>query len=165
MSGLRSGYVATVYAAPLMTPHRRGLVVFTSAPGAAHYVFGPSYGVHKAGVDKMAADMAVDFTDFGVASVSIWMGILLTERLKNMVAGSPEKLAGLLEIAETPELTGHLIWALFNDAALMEKSGRTWIGAELAREYGIADDGGRQPPSYRDLHGIHPVAQFSRVLR
>ena len=47
--GLRSGYVATVYAAPLMVPQRHGLVVFTSAPGAAHYVFGPSYGVHKAG--------------------------------------------------------------------------------------------------------------------
>jgi NAD(P)-dependent dehydrogenase (short-subunit alcohol dehydrogenase family) len=162
--GLRSGYVATVHAAPLMVPQRRGLVVFTSAPGAAHYVFGPAYGVHKAGVDKMAADMAVDFAEFGVASVSIWMGILLTERLKNIVAGAPEKFGAMLDIAETPELTGHLIWALFSDPAVMEKSGQTWIGAELAREYGIDDDG-RQPPSYRDLHGIHPLRQFSRVLR
>jgi NAD(P)-dependent dehydrogenase (short-subunit alcohol dehydrogenase family) len=162
--GLRSGYVATAYAAPLMIPHGRGLVVFTSAPGAAHYVFGPSYGVHKAGVDKMAADMAVDFKDFGVASVSIWMGILLTERFKIMVAGAPEKLGGLLDIAETPELTGHLIWALFNDPELSVKSGQTFIGAELAREYGI-DDEGRQPPSYRELHGIHPLKQFPRVLR
>ena len=52
----------------------------------------------------------------------------------------------MLDIAETPELTGHLIWALFNDPALMEKSGQTWIGAELAREYGIEDDDGRQAP-------------------
>ena len=163
--GLRSGYVATVYAAPLMLPQRHGLVVFTSAPGAAHYVFGPSYGVHKAGMDKMAADMAVDFKEFGIASVSIWMGILLTERFKNIVASAPEKFAHMLEIAETPELTGHLIWALFNDPGLMEKSGQTWIGAELAREYNIEDDGGRQPPSYRDLYGIHPMKQFSRVLR
>ncbi len=90
--GLRSSYVATVYAAPLMVPRRKGLVVFTSAPGAAHYVFGPSYGVHKAGMDKMAADMAVDFRDFGIASVSIWMGILLTERLKNIVASDPDEV-------------------------------------------------------------------------
>jgi NAD(P)-dependent dehydrogenase (short-subunit alcohol dehydrogenase family) len=163
--GLRSAYIATVHAGPLMIPQRRGLVVFTSAPGAAHYVFGPSYGVHKAGVDKMAADTAVDFEEFGVASVSIWKGILLTERLKNIVAGDPEKFGGLLDIAETSELTGHLIWALFIDPALMEKSGQTWIGAELAREYGIDDDGGRRPPSFRDLHGIHPLRQFSRVLR
>jgi NAD(P)-dependent dehydrogenase (short-subunit alcohol dehydrogenase family) len=86
--GLRSGYVATVYAAPLMLPQRRGLVVFTSASGAVHYVFGPAYGVHKAGMDKMAADMAVDFKDIGIAAVSIWMGALLTERLK---LGFPRK--------------------------------------------------------------------------
>jgi NAD(P)-dependent dehydrogenase (short-subunit alcohol dehydrogenase family) len=163
--GLRSAYVATVYAAPLMTPQRRGLVVFTSAPGAAHYVFGPSYGVHKAGVDKMAADMAVDFNEFGIASVSIWMGILLTERFKNMVAGAPDKFSQMLDIAETPEFTGHLIWALFNDPALMDRSGQTVIGAELAAEYGIEDAGGRRPPSYRDLYGIHPIRQFSRILR
>jgi NAD(P)-dependent dehydrogenase (short-subunit alcohol dehydrogenase family) len=163
--GLRSAYVATVYAAPLMLPQRRGLVVFTSAPGAAHYVFGPSYGVHKAGVDKMAADMAVDFKEFGIASLSIWMGILLTERFNNLVAANPEKLGPVAEMAETPELTGHLIWALFGDDNLMEKSGQPWIGAELAREYGITDDGGRRPPSYRDLYGIHPLKQFSRVLR
>jgi len=163
--GLRSGYVATVYAAPLMLPQRHGLVVFTSAPGAAHYVFGPAYGVHKAGMDKMAADMAVDFNEFGVAAVSIWMGILLTERLKNIVASDPEKFGHLLKTAETPELTGHLVWALFNDPTLMDKSGDTLIGAELAVEYGIVDEGGRRPPSYRDLHGIHPIKQFPRVLR
>jgi NAD(P)-dependent dehydrogenase (short-subunit alcohol dehydrogenase family) len=163
--GLRSGYVATVFAAPLMLPQRHGLVVFTSAPGAAHYVFGPSYGVHKAGMDKMAADMAVDFGEFDIAAVSIWMGILLTERLENVIASDPEKFGRMRDIAETPELTGHLIWSLFNDVNLMEKSGLTWIGAELAREYGITDDGGRRPPSYRDLYGIHPIKQFARVLR
>ncbi len=123
--GLRSGYVATVYAVPLMLPQRRGLVVFTSAPGSAHYVFGPAYGVPKAGVDKMASDMAVDFRDFGIAAVSIWMGVLLTERFKNIVAAAPEKLSHLLDNTETPEFTGHLIWALFNDPDLMEKSGLT----------------------------------------
>jgi NAD(P)-dependent dehydrogenase (short-subunit alcohol dehydrogenase family) len=163
--GLRSSYVATVHAAPLLIAQKHGLVVFTSAPGAAHYVFGPSYGVHKAGTDKMAADMAVDFRTFGVAAVSIWMGILLTERFKNIIATAPEQLSHLSDEAETPEFTGHLIWALFNDPGLMDKSGHTFIGAELAVEYGIKDDGDRQPPSYRDLHGVHPLKQFDRILR
>lgn len=167
--GLRSSYVATVYAAPLMLDRRRGLVVFTSAPGSAHYVFGPAYGVHKAGTDKMAADMAVDFRDFGIATASIWMGVLLTERFKSLVTSGGldrlDKLGDLLDNTETPEFTGHLIWALFNDPNLMDKSGHTFIGAELAAEYGIRDDGDRQPPSYRDLHGIHPIRQFDRILR
>ncbi|KUI47905.1 short-chain dehydrogenase [Mycobacterium sp. GA-1199] len=163
--GLRSSYVATVYAAPLMLAQRRGLVVFTSAPGAAHYVFGPAYGVHKAGTDKMAADMAVDFRDFGIATASIWMGVLLTERFKKLVATAPDKLAHLLDNTETPEFTGHLIWALFNDPQLMDKSGQAFIGAELAAQYGIKDAEDREPASYRDLHGIHPIRQFDRILR
>lgn len=123
--GVRSSYVATVYAAPLMLPQRKGLVVFTSASGAAHYMFGPACGVPKAAVDKMAADMAVDFKDFGIAAISIWMGALLTEHLKNIVATDPDKFGHVLDTAETPELTDHVIWALYNDPNLMDISGQT----------------------------------------
>ena len=42
--------------------------------GLGHYVSGPAYGAQKAGQDKFAADMAVDFMPFNVAAVSIWMG-------------------------------------------------------------------------------------------
>jgi len=163
--GLRSSYVATVYAAPLMVPHNRGLVVFTSSSGAVHYAFGPAYGVPKAGTDKMAADMAYDFRDHGIAAVSIWMGSLLTERVRGIIASNPEKFGHILETAETPELTGHVIWALYNDPKLMDRSGRTLIGAELAREYGIKDEGDRQPPSYRELFDVHPVQQYPHVMR
>ena len=47
--GLRSGLVASYYAAPLLVETGRGLVVFTSAPGAVHYQYGAAYGAHKAG--------------------------------------------------------------------------------------------------------------------
>lgn len=163
--GLRSSYVATVYAAPLMLPQRSGLVAFTSSSGAVHYAFGPAYGVPKAGTDKMAADMAVDFRDFGIATVSIWMGSLLTERVRGIIAGNPEKFGSILDTAETPELTGHVIWALYQDPGLMEVSGQTLIGAELAVKYGIRDDGDRQPPSYRDMFDVHPATQYPHVMR
>ncbi|CAJ1499509.1 SDR family NAD(P)-dependent oxidoreductase [[Mycobacterium] burgundiense] len=163
--GLRSSYVATVYAAPLMLPHRHGLVVFTSSSGSVHYAFGPAYGVPKAGVDKMAADMAFDFKEFGIAAVSIWMGSLLTDRVRKIVAANPDKLGHILDTAETPELTGHVIAALYNDPDLMAVTGQTLIGAELAVEYGIKDEDGRQPPSYRDLFDVHPPQQQAHVMR
>jgi NAD(P)-dependent dehydrogenase (short-subunit alcohol dehydrogenase family) len=163
--GLRSSYVATVYAAPLMLPHRGGLVAFTSSSGGVHYAFGPAYGVPKAAVDKMAADMAFDFKEFGIAAISIWMGSLLTDRVKAIIASKPEKFGHILDSAETPELTGHVFWALHQDPDLMELSGQTLIGAELAVKYGIKDDGDRQPPSYRDLFGVHPHSQFPHVMR
>jgi NAD(P)-dependent dehydrogenase (short-subunit alcohol dehydrogenase family) len=163
--GLRSSYVATVYAAPLMVPHGKGLVAFTSSSGAAHYAFGPAYGVPKAGTDKMAADMAYDFRDVGIASVSIWMGSLLTDRVRGIIASKPDKFGHILDTAETPELTGHVIWALSQDPDLMAVSGQTLIGAELAVKYGITDEDGRQPPSYRDLFDVHPAAQCAHVMR
>jgi NAD(P)-dependent dehydrogenase (short-subunit alcohol dehydrogenase family) len=163
--GLRSSYVASVYAAPLMLERPGGLVAFTSSSGSVHYAFGPAYGVPKAGTDKMAADMAYDFRDYGIAAVSIWMGSLLTERVKAIIASNPEKFGHILQTAETPELTGHVIWALFNDPELMSLTGQTVIGAELARKYGIADEDGRQPPSYRDLFDVHPHPQYPHVMR
>jgi NAD(P)-dependent dehydrogenase (short-subunit alcohol dehydrogenase family) len=163
--GVRSGYVATVFAAPLMLPQRKGLVVFTSASGAVHYAFGPAYGVPKAGTDKMAADMAVDFEGTGIAAVSIWMGSLLTQRVRDIVARNPTKLGYILDIAETPELTGHIISRLYEDPDLNDLSGQTLIGAELAVKYGIKDAEDRQPPSCRDLHGVHPHPHFPYVMR
>lgn len=149
--GLRSSYVASWYAAPLLVGRGRGLIAFTSSPGSVCYMHGPAYGAQKAGIDKMAADMAVDFRGTGVATVSIWMGILLTEKLRGAFAGHPEALAKTAEHAETPEFTGHLIDALYSDPGLADLSGQTFIGAELAERYGITDEGGRRPPSHRHL--------------
>jgi NAD(P)-dependent dehydrogenase (short-subunit alcohol dehydrogenase family) len=163
--GLHGGYVATWHAAPTLVEQRRGLVIFTSASGASHYVYGPAYGAHKAGMDKFAWDMAIDFKDFGVAVLSIWMGALMTDRLQMVVDSDREKYGYLLDMTETPEFTGHIIWALWNDPRLMERSGQTVIGSELAREYGLADVGGKQPPSYRETHKVWPHQPFDCIIR
>ncbi|NML07073.1 SDR family NAD(P)-dependent oxidoreductase [Sphingomonas sp. G-3-2-10] len=163
--GLRSSYVASYHAAPLMIERPGGLMVFTSASGAVHYVFGPAYGAHKAGMDKFAADMAVDLREFGVAALSIWMGALRTARLEALIASEPAKYGYLENRTETSEFTGHVIWALFNDPDVMARSGETVIGAEMAKHYGIADAGGRQPASYRDTHKVEPRVQYPIIIR
>ncbi|MBW8785466.1 MAG: SDR family NAD(P)-dependent oxidoreductase [Novosphingobium sp.] len=165
--GVRSSYVASWLAAPLMVAQDKGLIVFTSASGAAHYSLGPAYGAHKAGMDKMAFDMAVDFREAGthVAALSIWMGALATDRLLAIIAADPDKYGYLQDQIETPEFTGHVIWALWNDPQLLELSGQTLIGAEMAVKYGITDEGGRQPPSYRDSHKVAPHQHYPLVIR
>ena len=162
--GLRSSYIASWHAAPLLRAQQRGLIVFTSSPGSVCYMHGPAYGAQKAGVDKMAADMAVDFRDTGVATVSLWMGILLTEKLRSAFDGNPDALAAFSSQAETPEFTGHVIDALFRDPDLLAVSGHTLISAELAAQYGITDVGGRTPPSHRDMLGV-PREPSSVIVR
>jgi NAD(P)-dependent dehydrogenase (short-subunit alcohol dehydrogenase family) len=163
--GLRSSFVASCHGAPIMTRQRKGLIIFTSASGAVHYVFGPVYGAHKSGMDKFAADMAVDLKDFDVAAVSIWMGALLTERIKMIIASDPVRFGQLEGTTESPEFTGHVIWALYNDPELMKLSGKTLIGAELGARYGVRDRDGRQPASYRDTHKVVPREQYPLVIR
>lgn len=163
--GLRSSYVASYYAAQIMAAQKHGLIVFTSASGAVHYVYGPVYGAHKAGMDKFAADMAVDLKDANVAAISIWMGALMTERLKMVMASDPEKYRYLEDQLETPEFTGHVIWALYTDPNLMSLSGRTLIGAEAGLSYAIKDSNGRQPTSYRDTHKVAPHTQYPNIIR
>lgn len=150
--GLRSAYVASWYAAPLMVQQKNGLIAFTSSFGASCYMHGPAYGAQKIGVDKFAKDMGVDLRKHNVAAVSIWMGMLRTDRTKRVMDQDAAKYAGFWEIAETPEFTGHLLSALYRDPKRMEKTGQVLIGAELAQEYGLKDEG-RQPPSHRPMLG------------
>ena len=166
--GVRSSYVASWHAGQVMARQDSGLIVFTSASGAAHYSMGPAYGAHKASMDKMAFDMASDFRHAGknVAAVSVWMGALLTDRLKAIIASDREKYGYLDGHCETPEFTGEVIWALFNDPDLQTLSGATVVGAEIARNYGITDAGGRIPATADELHpGLKPSKFHHAVVR
>lgn len=151
--GMRSTYVASYYAAPLLLKAGAGLVVNTSSFGGRCYMHGPAYGAGKAAVDKMAHDMAHDFKPHNVAVVSIWMGLVKTERSLAVFDEYPELYADAKASAESPEFTGLVIDALANDAALMEKTGQVLVGAELALEYGVKDIDGKQPPSHRMMLG------------
>ncbi|MCE7798880.1 SDR family NAD(P)-dependent oxidoreductase [Sphingobium sufflavum] len=166
--GVRSGYVASWYAGAIMARQNDGLIVFTSASGAVHYSLGPAYGAHKVGMDKMAFDMAADFrhADKNIAVVSVWMGALLTDRLKAIIAADREKFGHLEGRCETPEFTGEVVWGIYKDPALLSLSGSTLVGAEIARKYGITDAGGRVPATAQELHpGVAPMTFHSAVIR
>jgi NAD(P)-dependent dehydrogenase (short-subunit alcohol dehydrogenase family) len=114
---------------------------------------GPAYGAGKAAVDKMAHDMAHDFKPYNVAVVSIWMGLLKTERSMAVFEAQPELYADAEASAESPQFTGIVIDALAKDPKLMDKTGQVLVGAELALEYGVTDIDGRNPPSHRAMFG------------
>jgi NAD(P)-dependent dehydrogenase (short-subunit alcohol dehydrogenase family) len=162
--GLRSAFIASWHAAHLMVPARRGLIAMGSSFGATCHMHGPAYGAQKAGLDKMAWDMAIDLAAHGVAAVSLWLGPLLTERTERVFREHAGQYAGFIGQAETPQFTGLLLDRLYHDPGLAAKSGHTLIGAELAREYGLRDLNGREPPSYREALGA-PLAFTTAIVR
>ena len=153
--GLRSHYVATVHAAPMMISQRRGLVVNVSSHGSREYLMGVIYGVGKAGVEKLTADTSKELREFGVAVISIWPGLVKSEnRLVNAERQADGRLMlyGLdLSFAETPHFPGRAVVALAADEARMSRTGRAFWVADLARDYGFTDVDGTIPDAEK-LH-------------
>lgn len=162
--GLRSAYVASYYAASLMVRQRRGLVAFISSFGSSCYMHGPAYGAQKAGVDKLAADMGVDFEPHRVASVSLWLGPQITERTAAAMTARPDQYTQFMQQAETPRFNGRVIYALASDSQVMRFNGQTLITAEIAPEYGITEKDGRRPPSYREMLGAPRAPHPAKVM-
>lgn len=158
--GMRSSYVSSFHAAPLMIG-QGGLMVFTSSPGARCYMHGAAYGAGKAAIDKMAHDMAHDLRPFGVASVSLWLGLMRTERTLQVLSGEPDKYRGTH--FESVEFPGRVLAALYRDPERINRSGQSYYCAELGLEYGVKDIDGGQPPSYREWLGA-PVAFHPAVV-
>lgn len=151
--GFRSHYVASWHAAKLMVKQQSGLIVMISSAGARCYMHGPAYGAAKAGVDKMAADMAIDLRKQNVVAMSIWAGMTLTERAKVTMKDYPAEYEKFAAHAASPEFIGRLLDVLMRDPKLAERAGKTWYAAELAVELGVTDLGGKQPGSDRAMLG------------
>lgn len=143
--GLRSHYVATWFAVPNMIARKRGLIVNVSSFGAKVQAVSVAYGVGKAGLDRMTRDMGRELSAHGVAVVSIWPGIVRTERI--VLEG--ERLGFDPKTGESPRLSGRAAAALAADPKVMEKTGKALVVAELAAEYGFTDVDGSMPVSLR----------------
>ncbi len=151
--GVRSHYMAAVHAAPLLMKGLGGLIVNVSSPGATDYSHNVVYGVAKAAVDRMTADMAIELKPHLVSVVSIWPGIVMTELLQSIPPDPDGKrilhLPGEgdydLAQAETPRFAGRAVVALATDPAVAERSGRAYFVVDLAESYGFTDVDGRRP--------------------
>ncbi len=162
--GLRSAYVACYYAAPLMIKNGRGLITFTSSFGSSCYMHGPAYGAQKTGYDKFAADMAVDLEGTGVTVNSLWLGPMRTERTDIVLKHRGEEYDDFMSEAETPDFNGRVIFAIASDDKATERSGKTFVTAEVAKEYGVTDLDGNERPSYRDMLGEPREPHPARVI-
>jgi dehydrogenase/reductase SDR family protein 1 len=153
--GPRSNFVATSLAARQMVPRRRGLIVNISSHGAQDYVLSVPYGAAKAAIDKLTADTALELRSHGVAVVSLWPGLVKTERIMALAtprADGGAEVAGLdLAIGESPRFPGRAVVALATDPDVLDRTGRAFTASRLAREYGFTDEDGSLPPEVRNL--------------
>lgn len=145
--GTRSHYVSSVFAAPLLLEAERGLIVNVSSSGAVSYGHNVVYGVGKAAVDKMTADMALELEGTGVSVVSLWPGLVHTELLDMGATRDGDEIyielpgEGRFDLsgAESPRFLGRAVCAMWNDPGLAARSGKPFSSSALARELGFTD--------------------------
>jgi dehydrogenase/reductase SDR family member 1 len=127
---LRWTYVSTVTATPLLMV-QGGLIVNisnrTAEPGD------PAYSLAKSGTDRLTFDMAAQLREFNVAVVSLYPGLVRTENI--MVNAEWFDMTH----SQSPLFTGRAVAALAADPNIMEKTGKSFSVADLAREYEFED--------------------------
>jgi dehydrogenase/reductase SDR family protein 1 len=138
-AGVRAHYQASQLAAPTMIARGRGLIVNISFWAAQKHIGNVAYGVSKAATDKMTADMATELKPYGVAVVSLYPGLVRTEKV--MEAAKWLDLSN----SESPEFIGRAVAALAADPDVLRHTGKVLVAAALAKEYGFTDIDGKTP--------------------
>lgn len=152
--GLRSNFVAAWHAARIMVPRKSGLIVALSGYVGVTYTFNVIFGTCKTATDRMARDMAIELKPHNVASLSLWQGFTYTERAQENLKTVPGMASQLNSAAgSSVEFPGRVIAALAKDPHVIDRSGGTFINAELAEEYGLTDIDGRVIASLRSERG------------
>lgn len=138
-AGVRAHYYASQLVARKMVANRRGLIVNISFWAAQKHIANVAYGASKAATDKMTADMAIELKPHGVTAVSLYPGLVRTEKVMEAAAWID------LTNSESPEFIGLAVAALAADPDVMRHTGTVLVAANVAAQYGFTDIDGKSP--------------------
>ena len=138
-AGVRACYRASQLAARPMVRQRRGLIVNISFWAAQKRIGNVSYGVSKAATDKMTADMATELQPHDVTVVSLYPGLVRTEKVMEAAAYLD------LSNSESPDFIGRAVAALAADPDVLRHTGKVLVAAALGVDYGFTDVDGKTP--------------------
>ncbi len=138
-AGVCAHYYASQLAAKSMVVHPRGLIVNISFWAAQKHIGNAAYGISKAATGKMTADIAVELKPHGVTAVSLYPGLVRTEKVMEAAAWLD------LSNSESPEFIGRAVAALAADPEVMRHTGNVLVAASVALDYGFTDIDGKSP--------------------
>jgi NAD(P)-dependent dehydrogenase (short-subunit alcohol dehydrogenase family) len=148
--GVRSCYLTAYYAAPHMVAQESGLIVNISSVAAIEEFFNAGFRTAHCANARLAKAMAFDLGDHGVASLALWPRWVRTERVEMAANNDHPGLTVTkedLDNADSPEVLGAAIANLSVDPNLMNRSGHIQLIGELAEEFALKNENGRDVKS------------------
>lgn len=149
--GVRSHWLVTNLAAPLLTKGRRGVVFFTSElgarkPGEQELVL----DLRGTVVERMALLYSLHFRPHLVSSIFLYPGFVRTDAIQRAFDEGSSYFDGWSrEQYESKtcslQFPGRAAAALAADAALLDKTGQVLTAIDVAKEYGFTDTSGVVP--------------------
>jgi len=177
--GLRQVYATCLAAVPKMIETAKAmkdsnnnasppLICLVSSFGGKSYTFNVAYGVGKAAIDRLSLDMSYQLKKHGVATTTLYPGLVQTEANIQMdIDGTWDEASGNLDLSqgETPAFSGRAVAKLasLSKDAMMARSGNVEVVAELAKEMDFTDVDGTRPASIRSLQYLLPNFVFPQV--
>jgi NAD(P)-dependent dehydrogenase (short-subunit alcohol dehydrogenase family) len=145
-------YLAARQAAPRMVARGSGVIVNVTdgvfGDGTHPYLGQVAWDLAHAAIQRLVVGMAHDLTPRGVAVVAIMPGFMRTERVQMHLPTEEARQAADFHKTETVEYLGRAVAGLAADPRAIDRSGQLLFVADLAREYGVTDVDGRQPPRF-----------------
>jgi dehydrogenase/reductase SDR family member 1 len=138
-AGVRAHYLAGQLASQMMVAQHSGLIVNISFWAAQKHIGNVAYGVSKAATDKLTTDMAVELQPHGVTAVSLYPGLVRTEKVMEAAAWLD------LSNSESPEFIGRAVVALAGDPDVIQHTGTVLVAAGVAEQYDFTDIDGKAP--------------------
>jgi NAD(P)-dependent dehydrogenase (short-subunit alcohol dehydrogenase family) len=138
-AGVRAAFACSRLAARRMVEQGSGLIVNVSFWAGRKYIGNAIYGAAKCATDRLTADMAHDLAGTGVTVVSLYPGMVRTEKVL--------EAAPFLDLSnsESPQFLGRAVAHLGADPEVARHNGSVLVAAALARDYGFTDVDGRSP--------------------
>jgi len=136
--GLRSHFVASARAVPVMMAGGRGLIINVASSYAANAKTPGddaivSYSVAKAGLHRLTSDMAVDLDGTGISVVEVWPRATRTESAVAAQEFYGDVLSRFLE----PVVNGRILAALIAAGNWPARHGQALDLRPLADELGV----------------------------
>lgn len=149
-TGVRAHFITSKYVVPKMIEQGKGLIICTTFWDDDKYLSNLPYDVAKVAINRLIYGMSIELNKHNISCIALSPGWIRTEHLKRLFNVDDYNYKENDEMLKTESTLyiGRAIEYLAKDENIIDKTGKTMVVGDLAKEYGFDDIDGTRPPKF-----------------